>query len=446
MSALERARDRYLEAYRAFERERAGEPDWLARLRTDAITAFRETGLPGTSLEEWRYTNVAQLAELPFVRAGAGDGRLGRDEVERLAFPVFACGLYVFEEGRLRPEVSAPEALVGQVQLESLAALAATAPDFLAQHLGALAGIKEHPFAALNTAFIEDGAVLRVPAGIEVGTPIHVVFVSLPGDGPLVSHPRVLIDAERGSRVSVIVDHVSLGSGAGFTNAVNEVRVAENAEVGLVLLQRERDEHFHVSNLAVRQERDSRFSAHTLSLGGSLVRNDASVVLRGEGAECRLEGLFVGSGAQLLDNHTLVDHAVPRCTSAELYKGILGGRARGVFRGRVIVRPDAQKTNARQSNANLLLGRHAEIDTKPQLEIHADDVKCSHGSTIGQLDENALFYLRSRALSEQRARDLLTRAFGLEVLERLPVPGLAEGLDDLILDHLRRAHRQEDDA
>jgi Fe-S cluster assembly protein SufD len=258
-----------------------------------------------------------------------------------------------------------------------------------------------------------------------------------------VTHPRVVVIAEAGSEITVVQDHVSVGAAAGFTNAVTEVHVGAGARVRFVLLQREDDAHLHVSNLQVRQDRDSLFSAHTLSLGGRLVRNDAGVLLADRGAECRLDGLFVGGGDAVIDNHTEVDHAHPRCDSHELYKGVLGGSARGVFRGRVIVRPDAQKTNATQSNRNLLLGAKAEIDTKPQLEIYADDVKCSHGSTIGRLDETALFYLRSRGIGEERARDLLTRAFALEVLERLPTPALREGLDDAVVACLRRARTGE---
>jgi Fe-S cluster assembly protein SufD len=261
-----------------------------------------------------------------------------------------------------------------------------------------------------------------------------------------VTHPRVVVVAEASSRVTIVQDHVSVGIGAAFTNAVTEVHVGAGATVHWVLLQREHDAHFHVSNLQVRQERDSRFTAHTLTLGGRLVRNDAGVMLGGEGAECQLDGLYIGGGTSVLDNHTEIDHAVPHCTSRELYKGVLGGTARGVFRGRVIVRPHAQKTSAIQSNANLLLGDRAEVDTKPQLEIYADDVKCGHGSSTGRLDENALFFLRSRGLDAERARDMLTRAFALEVIERLPTRALSEGLDDAVVARLRSARNAEETA
>ena len=245
-------------------------------------------------------------------------------------------------------------------------------------------------------------------------------------------HPRVLVLAEPQSRLTLIQDHVSVGNAPGFTNAVTEVEIGAGARVDFVLIQREPDHRFHVANLAVTQERDSRLSAHSFCLGGALLRNDASVLLAGEGAECRLDGLLVAAGRQLVDNHTLVDHSVPRCTSQETYKGILGGEARGVFRGRIIVRPDAQKTSARQSNPNLLIGEGAEVDSKPQLEIHADDVKCSHGSSIGSIDAEAFFYLRSRGLSAAMARELLTRAFAEEILRALPTPALAAALGDVV--------------
>jgi Fe-S cluster assembly protein SufD len=285
-----------------------------------------------------------------------------------------------------------------------------------------------------------------VPEGSRIEQPLHLVFLGVAADRPQVQHPRTLVVAGAGSRAALIQDHVSQGSASAFTNAVIEVYVERDAQLDLVILQRENDATFHISNLCVRLERGARCSLHTLTLGGRLVRNDVVVVLADEGADCTLNGLFIGAGDQLLDQHTVVDHAMPHGESRQLYKGILGGRARGVFRGRVIVRPDAQHTNAAQSNPNLLLTAGAEVNSKPQLEIHADDVKCNHGSSIGQLDPDALFYLRSRGLDEGRARDLLTRGFAAEILEALPVPGLAQGLEEPLLDHLRAAHSLESRA
>ncbi len=407
------------------------EPAWLAGLRAEALARF---ALPSTRLEEWRYTNVAPIAAGRFEPAAAPS--LDRETLEEISFPVFACSLFVFVNGHFAPELSSSEGDNAGVRVESLARLRAEAPERLEPHLARLADGKQHPFAALNTAFLDDGAVVTVPEGVEHPQPIHLVFVST-GDGVMVS-PRVLVVAGRNGRASLIQDHVSIGPGSRFGNAVTEVHAEAGAAVELTLVQREDDDALHVSNLQARVERDARLTTHTLTLGGRLVRNDLGVVLAGEGAEATLNGLFLGTGEQVLDNHTLVDHAVPHGRSAELYKGILGGRSRGVFRGRVLVRPDAQKTDAQQSNPNLLIGSGAEVDTKPQLEIHADDVKCSHGSSIGRLDPNALFYLRSRGLDEARARDLLTQGFAAEILEATGQPPLAEALRELLLERLHR--------
>jgi Fe-S cluster assembly protein SufD len=252
-------------------------------------------------------------------------------------------------------------------------------------------------------------------------------------------HPRLLVVAEPGSRATLIQDFVSLSDARGFTNSVAELSIEQGAALDFVLLQRENPHSFQVSNLEARIARDARLAVHTLTLGGGFVRNDLNGVLEAEGASLRLEGLTVAGGTQLVDNHTVVDHALPHGESRQRYKSVLGGKARGVFRGRVIVRPDAQKTSAEQASANILLSEGAEIDAKPQLEIWADDVKCSHGATIGRLDENALFYLRSRGIGEATARDLLVQGFASEVLASLPSPALAEGLSDLLREQMRGA-------
>jgi Fe-S cluster assembly protein SufD len=286
---------------------------------------------------------------------------------------------------------------------------------------------------------VDDGACLFVSRDEAPSQPIHVLHLASGSAPERVQHPRLLVVAERESRITLIQDFVSLGSARGFSNAVAEIDVADGASVDLVLLQRENAAGFHVSNLAARIGRAARFGVHTLTLGGGFVRNDLEALIAEEGACARLDGLYVAGGEQLVDNHTLVDHAVPHGESHERYKGVLGGSARGVFRGRVIVRPDAQKTSASQSNANILLGEGAEIDAKPQLEIWADDVKCSHGATIGRLDEDALFYLRARGIGEAEARGLLIQGFAAEVLASLPSPALAEGLAELLRERLREA-------
>jgi Fe-S cluster assembly protein SufD len=356
--------------------------DALAALRRAGREAFALSGLPDTAREEWRYTSLAALAAHDFVLATAPTLR----------------------------------AVGTGIELISLRESPAAAPA-----LGDLIDLKLHPLAALATALLDDGILIRVPAGVTIAEPIRLSFVSASSERPGLSTPRVRIEAGRDSRVAIVQEHTSSAArGAHFTNAISEVEVGANAHVELTLVQRENDDTFHASNTAVRLARDARFTSRVITLGGRLTRNDLAVLLAGEGAECALDGLYLGSGARVVDNHSLVDHALPHGTSRQLYKGVLGGTSQGVFRGRVIVRPGAQKTNATQSNPNLLLADGAEIDTKPQLEIWADDVKCSHGSAIGRLDENALFYLRSRAIGEREARGLLTRGFAAQILNALP--------------------------
>lgn len=434
MSPLAEARKRFLA--HAAARGREGGPAWLAALRADGAVAFADAGLPDTNLEEWRYTNVTPLARLPFEPAPAGAGPV-REEVESISSPVFACSAFVFVDGRFAPELSSPTALAHGVRVESLARVAREGGGRPAV-LGELADPKAHPFAALQAAMLEDGALVSVPDGAALPQPIHLVFVTTGGAGEArASFPRVALAAGRGSRALVVQDHVSLGAGPRFVDAVTEVHVGEGAALELVVLQRESPQTHHVGNVQARVERDARFASRTLTLGGAFVRNDLGALLAAPGAECDLDGLFLGTGTRLVDNHTLVDHASPNAVSRELYKGVLGGSSRGVFRGRVVVRPDAQKSDARQASANLLLSATAEVDAKPQLEIWADDVRCSHGATIGQLDPEALFYLRSRGLGEAAARDLLTRGFAAEVLQRIGSEALAEAAGELLVAGLR---------
>lgn len=368
----------------------AAQSDALAALRRAGREAFAASGLPDTRREEWRYTSLAPLAALDLARAP-----------------------------------SAPLCTVARgAEVISLrdAPGAATA-------LGDLVDLKLHPLAALATALLDDGVVIRVPAGVTIEEPIQLAFVSAPGERPALSTPRVRIEAGAGSRVAIVQEHRSASPrGAHFTNAVTEVVVGANARVELTVVQRENDDTLHASNTAVRLARDAHFASHVVTLAGRLTRNDLAVVLAEESAECTLNGLYLGTGERVVDSHSLVDHAVPHGTSRQLYKGVLGDVSQGVFRGRVIVRPGAQKTNAAQSNSNLLLADGAEIDSKPQLEIWADDVKCSHGTAIGRLDENALFYLRSRGLGEREARALLTLGFAAQVLNALPSASLREQL------------------
>lgn len=424
----------------AFNNERQGSPDAFDALRREAFDQFSTNGFPTTREEAWRYTNVKRIGELDYAASTEDVGLPTAEEIERLCVPLFACGLFVFVNGRFAPDLSTPQNLRSEDSVRSVADVLASKDaewrESLERNLGTQVDLKQHPFAALNTAFLDDGAVVRLGANEAISQPIHIAFVSAASQQPRISHPRVLVLADPGSSASVIIDHVSIGKAEKTTNAVIEVIAGANSSLDLVLLQREADSDFHVSNLGVQVERDARVATHTMTLGGALVRNDLYTNLAGEGAETHLHGLFLGTGSRLVDNHTCVDHALSHCQSRELYKGILADESRGVFRGRVVVRPDAQKTDAWQSNPNLILGRGAEVDTRPQLEIRADDVKCSHGTSIGRLDEAALFYLRSRGIDEDTARFLLTQGFAHEVTSALPLPALADQVKELLLERL----------
>lgn len=411
--------------------------EWLAALRRDAFERFGELGFPTRRLEEWKYTNVDRIVATDFALAIADVPTPDAETVEALSVPLFACSLFVFVNGRFAPTLSTPRAVSGDLHVESLASLRASDPACLQGLLGQQTDTKRHAFAALNTSFLDDGAVIRLPRGQAAMQPIHLVFLSTDdSDSPTVTHPRVVVDAEPDSHAVIIQDHVSIGDSARLTNAVSEISLGANASVSVIVLQRECDSTFHVSDTTARLGRDARFGIHTLTLGGALVRNDLSVVLEAEGADATLNGLFLGAANGVVDNHTLVDHAVPHTTSSELYKGVLAGSSRGVFRGRVVVRPDAQKTNAQQSNPNLIMSDDAEVDSKPQLEIYADDVKCSHGTSIGRLDEEALFYLRSRGIDTAEARMLLTQGFANEITAALPAPAVGDHVRELLLARL----------
>jgi Fe-S cluster assembly protein SufD len=289
---------------------------------------------------------------------------------------------------------------------------------------------------ALNTALHQDGACILIERNVEVSKPLHLLFISSANGRPLASFPRNLIVAAEGSRVSLVEHYAGLNGGGYFTNAVTEIVQGENAAVDYYKIQEERRNAFHIATVQVRQSRSSRFSSHSISMGGALVRNDINAVLDGEGAECTLNGLYTLDGEQHEDNHTRIEHARPHCTSHELYKGILDGSSTGVFNGKIYVHKDAQKTDAKQTNKNLIRSEKAAINTKPQLEIFADDVKCTHGATIGQLDEEAVFYLRARGIGEEEARNLLTCAFARDIIDRIGIEAVRIKLEADLMQRL----------
>lgn len=419
------------------------EPAWRAARRKDAASAFSATGFPTTRHEGWRYTNVAPIARTSWQLAPEGTGRLTRQHVERASFPVYACSLFVFVNGRFAPSLSSPAALVSGPQVRSLAAVLREEPALVEPLLGRIAPIEAAPFTALSDALSSDGVVLEIPTGVRVDQPLHIVHLVLPGDREIATFPRALVVARRGSEATVIEDHVSLGAGAYLTCAVSEIVVEQNARLDHVKLERESTSGYHVGTIAARVGRDSRFVSHVLSLGAAIARHELRVTLDGEGASCDLLGLSVASGRQIVDAQTTIEHLRPHGTSRELYKGIFDDRARGVFHGRIVVHEDAQKTDARQTNKTLLLSREAEANSRPQLEISADDVKCSHGATIGQLDDDALFFLRARGIGEVEARRLLLRAFAAEVTSEIRLEPLRGEVEEILLQRLHLGDASE---
>ncbi|HVF68707.1 MAG TPA: Fe-S cluster assembly protein SufD, partial [Pyrinomonadaceae bacterium] len=413
-------------------RAREGEPAWVARLREGAFARFEELGFPTTDDEEWKYTNVSAVARAEF-RPAEGPARLQREAVEPLVSAEARRSRLVFVDGIFSRELSSLEAVAqGVVAVELGAALAGEHAEVLWEHLGRLSGEGSDAFSALNTAFLGGGAFLHVPKGVEAGAPVQLLFVSTAESGAA-TFPRVLVVAGRDSRLDLIETYASVGAAAYLTDAVVEVFVGEGARVTHYKVQDEGAAAYHVASTRAELSRSSYYDLTTVTLGAQLSRHNIEILLESEGAECRVDGLYIVGTGQHADTHSLIDHRVPNCASRQNYKGILDGRSRAVFNGRVFVREDASGTDAQQSNKNLLLSREARVDTKPQLEIYNDDVKCSHGATVGQLDEDELFYLLSRGLHEDLARNLLTYGFAEEVVERIKFESIRAQLDEAIL-------------
>jgi Fe-S cluster assembly protein SufD len=432
------AKSWYLSAFEAFEKGLNGEASsGIHAIRRAAIARFAALGFPTTHDEEWKYTDVSSLAAVRFrLPSPSGLDSVTPEQLEPFLFGSSSPNTLVWINGHFsgRHSVLARTPANG-VRVESLAAAMKSGGAELTAHLGKYASYQDNAFTALSTAFFQDGALVSVPDGTVLEDPIHLLFVSSDAGGPMVSHPRNLFLIGRNCQLSILESHRSLTPGACFTNGVSEIRLGENSVLEYHQLQDERDLSYHVGMTHAHQERNSNFISHSISLGGSLVRNNIVAVLDGEGAECTLNGLYLTTGNQHVDNHTLIDHAKPHCNSHELYKGILDGTSRGVFNGKIMVRKDAQKTDAKQTNKNLVLSDGASIDTKPQLEIFASDVKCTHGATIGQLDEEAIFYLRSRGIGGDHARDILIDAFAGDVVDRIKILPVRDRLHEII--HLR---------
>jgi Fe-S cluster assembly protein SufD len=416
----------------------AGGPPWLHRLRRTAVAHFAEAGFPTTRQEEWRFTDVSSLVKTPFEPAPPPSDRPTLREIEEALSAAADCPRIVLVDGRYAPELSRTLSGPDGVALRSLAGACRERADLVEPQLGRHAAYRTHPFVALNTAFIDDGAFIHVPPGAVVERPIHVLHVWTAAGDARVAHPRNLFMVGSGAEAKIVETYLGPDDNLYFTNVVTELVLEEGSTLQHYKLQREGSGAFHMGTVQVQQHRDCVFSSHLVSLGGSLVRNETNTFLAGEGCECVLNGLYLARGRQHVDCRTRIDHAKPHCQSRELYKGILDDRAKGVFNGKIFVHQDAQKTDAKQSNHTLLLSDHATINTKPQLEIFADDVKCTHGAAVGQLDEEALFYLQTRGIARQQARDLLIHAFANDVVGRIRVDSVRAEVERVLAAARRR--------
>ena len=435
---MEAAKDAYLADFVQFERDISTRDEmWVRRLRASALSQFAGLSFPTNKDEEWRYTNIAPIIKTPF--------RISEDYLCSIKPNdiSFSGNRLVFVNGHYSPSESYQQHLDG-IQIGNLATFLNTTRGGVEPYLAKYADYRSHIFTALNTAFMNDGAFIYIPKGKVVEQPIHLLFLSTNNNGDAsISHPRVLIVAEGNTRVAVIEDYVGVDNGTYFTNAVTEIVAGEDSAVEHYKLQRESNNAFHISTIQVKQNHSSRFTSHSISLGGMLTRNDINVALNGEGSECTLNGLYIVDNKQHMDNHTTIDHSKPHTYSRELYKGVLDGTSRGVFNGRVIVHQNAQKVDALQINKNLLLSADAIINTKPQLEIFANDVKCKHGATVGQLNPDAMFYLRSRGIGIDAARNILTSAFTNDIVSNIKNEKIRNWLYKLVSAHLQNGLRLE---
>ena len=392
---------------------------WLNDMRTSAIERFSALGLPTPKMEAWKYTNLSKLEKTVFQPATPAVDGLDAARLAPYRLDQTASHRLVFVDGMFRPEHSALDGLPAGVRITHLAAAFESDPDGLEQILHGATADDGAALVALNTAFMSDGAFVTIARGAALEAPIHLLFVASSNASAIVSHPRNLIVAEAGSSVTIMESYVGLGSDGYWTNAVTQVVAARDARVRHYKLQDEGPAAFHIATTRVGLASGCAYDNFCLSLGGLLARHEIEAAFNGEGGACRLDGAYLARARQHMDTTTRLDHATPGCSSNEVYRGVLDERAHGVFQGTIKVRPDAQKTDAYMLNENLLLSEQAQVDTKPELEIHADDVKCGHGATAGELDREALFYMRARGVSEELARSLLIEAFVAEPVERV---------------------------
>jgi Fe-S cluster assembly protein SufD len=424
----------YVDAFERFAGNGGGRgPAGLVARRREAFERFAKAGFPTAKDEEWRFTPVAPIARLPWRLEGRARGaQVQRQDLAPYRFGAAEWCTLVFVDGQFDPALSHRPALPAGVVVEPFAEALERSPALIERAFARDAKPDSTPFAALNTAFARDGAIVLVPAGVALTEPIHLLHVTTNAASGTAVQLRTVLLIERGARAQFVESYAGLGPAISFHNVVTEVVVGEGAWVEHIRIQREHEAAYHIGLTEVEQARDSHYRSFTLAAGGAIARHDLRARLSGENVETLLYGLYLGRGDQLVDNHTTIFHDQPHCRSWEVYKGILEGSSHAVFNGKVFVKPEAQKTDAKQTNRNLLLSEGARVDTKPQLEIFADDVKCTHGATVGRIDESAFFYLQSRGIPRAQAQRVLTYAFAAEVVNEVASAPVRNALDRLI--------------
>ena len=429
----------YTDNFKIFEENLNGQKNGhIHDLRKAAILYLQDCGFPTTHEEEWRFTNIDPLlAQLFSVTSTEKQVKLQKKDIEHLLYKDWSGLQLVFVDGIYKPDLSDLDWNQSGIIMSSLNAIHGPDQDVLLETFAGYETFKQNAFSALNTAFIRDGVVLKLEKNIIAEEPIHLLHIATENDKGQLINPRNLIYLSEGSQAILVESHLCLGSGKYFNNPVTEIRLNENAHLNHIRLQNESENAYHIGSVFVDQKQNSNYTSTSMSFGAKISRHNTYTKLGGQGIETILNGLYMGHGDQLVDNNTFIDHLQPHCESHELFRGVLSDNAHGVFSGKIMVHPDAQKTDAKQSNNCLLLSDNAQINSKPQLEIYADDVRCTHGATVGQLDEEGIFYLRSRGISEQQAKNILTYAFAEQVIEGIEIEAVRDYVDLIILSRLK---------
>jgi Fe-S cluster assembly protein SufD len=428
----------YLDAFQIFENSLNGEKEKPFHLiRKEAIESFSKLNFPAAKDEEWRFTNISPILKNEFVLS-SWKKSLTNDDISKFLIEGLEANLLTFVNGNYSAELSSFYDLPEGAIICNIAEAAEKHYELLESYFAKYAKNQGSIFTSLNAAFTNNGAFVYIPDGKIIDKPVMILHLVSAGEDKLLIQPRNLFIAGNNSQVKIIENYASANGGVYFTNAVTEIICGENAVVEHIKLQNESHDAFHIATIEIDLEKQSNFSSYNVSLGSAITRNNINAKFNAEWSECTLNGLLLTDGTQLIDNHTMIDHAVPNCVSHELYKGVLNGKSKAVFNGKVMVRKDAQKTNAFQQNKTILLSDEALIDTKPQLEIFADDVKCSHGATIGRLDEDSLFYLQARGIGLEQAKTILIYAFASDVVHSIKIDPLKDHLEKLLAERLMK--------